>query len=192
MSPWVIGFLVALGLVTVWLVRVARRAGPRQVSAEDLARARPLLRVTPDDPGPGWTGLGSATHVDGIRLRFEADDDPAAEATLLVPGREGAPHNALANRHTIRLAEAFETHHVHTGWRSWRSRAPDVRQIARGEGLREPGRAAAPRRPGRVASTSRSSPRRPERVASYFAVVSATGTPGVSGSRYVYPSSADR
>lgn len=112
---WVVGFFAVFGLMVLWLVFQARRAGPRQLKDELLRRGRPIVSATREDPGPGWAGLGSKTTANGLDLRFDHDDDPQAEATLFVPGREGdRPTASLANRITVDLEQDWETHHVHT------------------------------------------------------------------------------
>lgn len=118
MHPALILFFVALALVIVSLVRSVQRAGPRQLPETDLRRGRTIVALTADAPGPGWEEVGSATTVRGIDLRFDADDDPAARATLLAPeSRRGTRGNLLSNKVTLTLTGAFETHHVHTsGW----------------------------------------------------------------------------
>lgn len=97
----------------VYAIVQAVRAGPPQLSDEKLQRALPVLRVTPDEPGPGWQDLGKETRADGLKLRFDADDDPWAEATLVLPGAQKA-RPTLAHKRTVTLGAEFETHHVHT------------------------------------------------------------------------------
>lgn len=111
MNPVVL-FALAFGAIIVWLVIQTMRAGPNQLDEMTLARGITLRTATPADPGEGWTKLGSRTVADGLRLRFDHDDDPQAEASFMIEDREKL--NALANRKRVRLSEAFETHHVHT------------------------------------------------------------------------------
>jgi hypothetical protein len=110
---WIVLFFLVFGLMVLWLVVKAMKAGPRQVSDTDLDRARPLVRITTDAPGDGWQNLGSRTQADGISLRFDHDDDPQAEATLLVPERERGGPSSFGHVLTVRLTNTFETHHVH-------------------------------------------------------------------------------
>ena len=111
---WVGAFFGAFGLMIVYLVIQARKAGPRELSDMDLRRGVVVRRATPDDPGTSWDKLGSRTTAEGLRLRFDHDDDPQAEASFLVGDSERRSSTTLANRKTVRLAEEFETHHVHT------------------------------------------------------------------------------
>ena len=113
--PWVAGFFAAFGLVVVWLVLQARKAGRRTLPDGLLARGRTVLRVERDAPGPGWGKLGNKTTVRGLDVRFDHDDDPQAEATLLVSEHSGEGSNStLANSLTVDLEEEFVSHHVHT------------------------------------------------------------------------------
>lgn len=113
---WVAIFLGALVLIVLALIRAARRAGPRQVAQDVLDGCRALYTVQHSDDGPdAWSKLGSRTVAHGLHLRFNHDDDPQAEATMLLPGLDKLPHNLLSNRVTVRLGSTFETHHVHTG-----------------------------------------------------------------------------
>lgn len=112
---WIIVFLAFFGLMVLILIVRAKQAGPWRVSQVDLDRARPLIRVTAHDPGDGWQQLGSKTRAEGLNLRFDHDDDPQAEATLFVPAPErGRRGNTFGHALTIRLTDAFETHHVQT------------------------------------------------------------------------------
>jgi len=117
---WIFLFFMALGVAAV--VRAKMRAGSAQVEEAAVGRARRLLRVTPESPDPGWQHLGREPRADGLRLRFDHDDDPAAEATLALAGTDGPFRNTLSNRVTIRLADDFKTHHVHTGGYVFRAR----------------------------------------------------------------------
>ncbi|MEN8375033.1 MAG: hypothetical protein ABFS34_06235 [Gemmatimonadota bacterium] len=115
MGGWFVGgFLVLLGLSVVALVRAKMKAGATTADPAMLERGRTLLRRTSDDPGPGWDLTGSATQARGLDLRFDHDDDPQAEATMLAPGRSGRASNLLTNINTIHLPADFEDHHVHT------------------------------------------------------------------------------
>ena len=107
----VTGFLVVFGLTIVWVVFQARRAGPRILDEPDLRRAVTIKRGDADNPGDGWTKLGKLTTADGLRLKFDHDDDPQAEASFMVEERNVI--NALGQRLTVRLTDDFETHHVH-------------------------------------------------------------------------------
>lgn len=127
--PWVTGFLVAFGLVVFWLVLQARKAGRRTLPESLLARGRTVMRVDRDAPGPGWGKLGSKTTVRGLDVRFDHDDDPEAEATLLVSTEMGTTTSALANRVTVDLEEEFATHHVHTAGYAFRIRLRGTGQV---------------------------------------------------------------
>jgi hypothetical protein len=91
------------------------KAGSTTVDPALLERGHTVLHRTVKDYGPGWDVTGSATQSRGLDLRFDHDDDPQAEATMLVPGRSGRGSNLLTNMNTIRLPADFEDHHVHTG-----------------------------------------------------------------------------
>lgn len=120
---WVLGFLAAFALMVVWLVFQARKAGPRQVGERALERSRAIVSASRDAPDPGWGGLGSKTTVRGLDVLFDHDDDPQAEATLFVPGREtDRPTRTLANRMTVDLTHEWSTHHVHTSGYAFRVR----------------------------------------------------------------------
>lgn len=118
MEAWML-FLVLLAVSAAVHLHGKSKAGPRQVSEAALERARPLTRVTAEDPRHGWSDLGSRTSAHGLSLLFEADDDPQAEATLFVPGKEGSK-GGLANKLTISLSDSFQTHHVHTAGYAFR------------------------------------------------------------------------
>ena len=112
---WVWVFAGVFGLAVLFLIHRARQAGPRQVSDEVLARGRSVVRVTVADPGEGWQEAGRRTQAEGLNLRFDHDDDPQAEATLLVPEFERASRsNTFSHVLTIDLSNSWETHHVHT------------------------------------------------------------------------------
>ena len=116
MGTWILGlFFGAMGLAVLSLVRLKKKAGPTTIDAALLDGARTLLLRTDEDPGPGWDVTGSATQTRGLHLLFDHDDDPQAEATMLLPGREGRGRNAFTNIHTIRLPADFQDFHVHTG-----------------------------------------------------------------------------
>ena len=75
-----------------------------------------MVKITVRSPGNGWQKLGSKTTARGLDLKFDADDDPQAEAMIPVPDLDAArSSNGLANRLTITLSDQFESHHVHTG-----------------------------------------------------------------------------
>lgn len=112
--PFVIGFMIVFALLVLYLIVQARRAGQRQLGELDLARAVTLARATASDPGNGWSLLGSKTRAEGLHLRFDHDDDPQAEASFLIDPATSGKGNTLAHRVTVRLGDAFETHHVHT------------------------------------------------------------------------------
>ncbi|MGI9627377.1 MAG: hypothetical protein ACR2QM_11125 [Longimicrobiales bacterium] len=113
--PGVLGFATAFGLMVLYLLFQARKAGPRQLSDALIARGRPLIRVESGTQNQGWGGLGTKTSTRGIDVRFDHDDDPQAEATLYVPGRSpGESTQSLANRMTVDLESEFTDYHVHT------------------------------------------------------------------------------
>ena len=107
----VVGVLV---LLVALLVFQAKSAGPPQLPETELARGRVIASATAEDPGAGWSLLGSKTEADGLRVKFDHDDDPQAEATFLVDPSITKKRNSLALRHVIRLGSDFQTHHVHT------------------------------------------------------------------------------
>lgn len=104
--------LIAFAAIVVWFVIQTKRAGPRQVDDLVLARAVSVRSVAAPEAGEVWALLGSETTAEGLNLRFDHDDDPQAEASFMVEDR--SVKNSLANRMTIRLSDAFKTHHVHT------------------------------------------------------------------------------
>lgn len=108
-------FFGAFGLMVLYLVYIAKKAGPRTVTDLDIQRGRTLVRISSDDSGAGWDKLGSKTTANGVHLRFDHDDDPQAEAILLAPADERSDSgNGYANRKTVDLTDTFQTHHVHT------------------------------------------------------------------------------
>ncbi len=111
---WVIAFFAVFGIAVLLLVLQAKKAGPRQVPGADIDSGRTVVRVTAAEPGAGWQELGSKTRVDGINLRFDHNDDPQAQATLLVPERDRGGRNTFTHNLTVALTDTFETHHVHT------------------------------------------------------------------------------
>ena len=123
---WLIGLGVAVGLVAAWLALLHRRAGPRQVSDDLLDDAEVIVRSTAEYPEPGWGHLGSETRADGLRLRFDADDDPAAEARFLAPTHERASRSSFGQGRTITLGDEFVTEHVHTAGYVFRIRLRGV------------------------------------------------------------------
>lgn len=110
----------AFGLFVLYLVVQVRRAGPAQLDEAQLARASVVHRWTRDGPAPRWEGVGSATTVDGLRIKFDADDDPQAEATLALPG--GRKGGGVSRRITVRLGADFQTYHAHTAGHVFRVR----------------------------------------------------------------------
>ena len=107
----IVGIVV---LVIAYLVVQAKRAGPPRLPDADLARATVLASATADAPGHGWSNLGSKTTADGLKLKFDHDDDPEAEATFLVNPSVTKKRNSLSLRTAVRLGSDFQTHHVHT------------------------------------------------------------------------------
>jgi hypothetical protein len=107
-------FLALFALLVIYLIFQTKRAGPRQLDEMKLARAITVAKATRSDPGHGWSGLGSKTTAEGLRLRFDHDDDPQAEATFLADPSRPRQGNTLAHSLTVRLGSDFETHHVHT------------------------------------------------------------------------------
>jgi hypothetical protein len=120
--PFVIGFASLFALFVLYLVVQTRKAGPQQVSEVALARAITVARATAEEPGNGWSALGSRTSADGLRLRFDHDDDPQAEATFLVDPAGCAKANTLSHRMTVRLGADYESFHVHTRGHAFRVR----------------------------------------------------------------------
>jgi hypothetical protein len=112
--PFVTIFLVVFALLVVYLIMQTKRAGPRQLGEMGLSRAIGVAKATAEDPGHGWSGLGSRTTADGLNLKFDHDDDPEAEATFLVDPSKTKQGNMLAHSLTVRLGSEFESHHVHT------------------------------------------------------------------------------
>ena len=110
--PIVTGFVVVFGLLILWLFIQAKRAGPLTLSDMDLRRAVSIKRADVNNPGDGWSHLGSLTTADGLNLRFDHDDDPKAEASFVIEDRKLV--SSLGQRITVRLTDTFETHHVHT------------------------------------------------------------------------------
>lgn len=117
-----IGYVgAAVALVVLWVFVQTRKAGPAQLDEAQLARASLLHRWTRDGPTAHWEGVGKATTVDGLRIKFDHDDDPLAEATLVLPGgRKGGA--GVSRRITVRLGADFETYHAHTAGHVFRVR----------------------------------------------------------------------
>ena len=88
--PFVIGFVALFALLVVYLIVQAKKAGPRQLSEMELARAVLVRKATASEPGGGWTELGSKTTADGLNLKFDHDDDPQAEASFVVEAPDGS------------------------------------------------------------------------------------------------------
>lgn len=113
MSP--VTFVLAGFAVMVFMaVRAVRRLGPSTISEAQIAAGRPLLRTHRDIDGPRWDELGSATETRGLDLLFRADDDPAARATMLVPGAPVKPRSTTSLVQRVTLTEEWATPHVHT------------------------------------------------------------------------------
>jgi len=109
--------LIIVGIIVLLITHMvvqAKRAGPPQLLDADLARARVIASATADAAGHGWSNLGSKTTADGLKLKFDHDDDPQAEATFLVDPAVTKKRNSLSLRNTVRLGSDFQTHHVHT------------------------------------------------------------------------------
>lgn len=66
--------------------------------------------------------MGQKTTARGLDIKFDHEDDPWAEATLLASGVREPLRNTLAHRFTVRLGGDFETHHVHTSGHVFRVR----------------------------------------------------------------------
>lgn len=113
-------FAVVVALAVLYLIVQVRKSGPAQLSDSELSLARVVHRWTRDHPGDGWQGLGSRTSAEGLNLRFDADDDPEAEATLILPGAKG--DSGMCNMTTVRLGADFETFHTHTAGHVFRIR----------------------------------------------------------------------
>lgn len=107
----IIGFIVVF---FVYLGVQAKRAGPPQLSDMDLSRGIVIASATREEPGRGWSPLGSKTTARGLDLRFDHDDDPEAQATFLADPSVTKKGSSLALRNTVRLPAEFETFHVHT------------------------------------------------------------------------------
>ena len=121
---WVIGFGVLFGLCVLMIINNARRAGRRELSAEQLSRSRQILSVTVAQPGAGWQRLGRLTTADGLNLKFDHNDDPQAEAMLLAPGVDPQHRvSNFANTLPIQLSATFQTFHVHTAGYIFKLRA---------------------------------------------------------------------
>lgn len=113
--------LLAIPVVFVILVVYAKaRAGRSQLSEDELRSARVLMDLSPDDPDVVWQELGSLTTCRALDLKFDHDDDPQAEATLLAPGAVPRPGSLISNVVEVRLGAEFETHHVHTAGYAFR------------------------------------------------------------------------
>lgn len=115
---------IAVGVVVlfVYLIVLGMRAGPRELDSMQLARAVTVRKATAGTTGDVWSNLGSRTTADSMRLKFDHDDDPQAEATFLADPSKPEKRNTLSNMHTVRLAKDFETHHVHTRGYVFRAR----------------------------------------------------------------------
>lgn len=114
---YLLSFASAFVLLVVYIMAKTAQAGPLQLSEAEIESATPILRVTAQQPGPGWQELGSRTSAQGLNLKFDHDDDPEAEATILVPNAPRSRGSMFSPRLTVRLGSDFETFHVHNrGW----------------------------------------------------------------------------
>ena len=101
------GFAVFFLAVVAWAVHTSRRLGPSTANAEEIVRGTVLLSATQGD-GVTWHRLGAATQAQGLWLLFNADDDPAAEATMLLPGVPDDTR-AMANLRRVQLSAEYAT-----------------------------------------------------------------------------------
>lgn len=69
MNPWLVVILVLFALAILWIVRQARKAGPRELDERDLQLASPLVRVTASDPAVRGGGNSLARGADMERRR---------------------------------------------------------------------------------------------------------------------------
>ena len=109
-----LGFVALFALFIAYMAVQAKRAGPPQLSEMELARATAIASATAEEPGNGWSRLGSRTIARGLHLRFDHDDDPEARATFLVDPTVTKKRSSLALTNTVRLPAEFQTFHVHT------------------------------------------------------------------------------
>lgn len=107
-------FAIAFAAFLIFLFIQTRRAGPVQVEESAIRSGRIIREVRREDAGNPWGKLGIKTSANGLDLKFDHDDDPQAEATLYVPGLDaGYTGGGFSTPFTVRLTEAFRTHHAH-------------------------------------------------------------------------------
>jgi hypothetical protein len=108
------GWIAAsVALLFGYLFVLVKRAGPKEIDPMRLARGTTIRRAKLGAGEDIWSMPGSRTTVDGMRVRFDADDDPQAEATFLA-NPASPKKNPASNILTVRLGADFETRHVHT------------------------------------------------------------------------------
>ena len=112
-----IGIVVTLfALAAVGIAATMRKLGRPTRTDEQLRNAKVLMILRNGDPHAAWSEKGSATQSEGLNLRFDADDDPAARAFILLPDAPLVNRaSTLANVQKIRLADDFVTHHCASG-----------------------------------------------------------------------------
>lgn len=118
MSPFATVAIAAIGAFLAWFVvsaiRYSIKAGPAELPPEALARARAVRRLEAGGR-EAWDSLGKATVARGLDLRFDHDDDPRAQAWLLLPeAPRQKPGTLGAQARTVTLSETFDTYHVHS------------------------------------------------------------------------------
>jgi len=124
--------MIAIAVIAIGVfraVRTVKRLGKSTVSEAIIEAGRPLLRAHRDLEGARWDALGSATEARGLDLRFSADDDPAAEATIRLPEAPEKPRASTSLVKRVTLTGDWRTEHVHTGGYVFRLRlrgAPGV------------------------------------------------------------------
>lgn len=96
-------FGLAIGLA-LW---TGRKLGRPTRSKEEVARGRVIGQY--HSPHDTWHELGTETRAEGLDLFFNADDDPAAQATIMLTESKDKKM-LVANNVSVPLTADFQTH----------------------------------------------------------------------------------
>ena len=107
-------FILTFGLGIAVSYRNAKKLGPKQIAPEALRSARVVILLHNGDSTSTWTKVGSATSVDGLSVRFDAADDPAAEAQLHIGAKAFPATGLISNKVLVSLQPEYTDAHVHS------------------------------------------------------------------------------